>query len=48
MQQEAEFFDVDKSAYGLRPVHCDVWNGFIFINLDRRAARRACASFSGR
>ncbi|MGB8388816.1 aromatic ring-hydroxylating oxygenase subunit alpha, partial [Mycobacterium sp.] len=33
VQQEAEFFDVDKSAYGLRPVHCDVWNGFIFINL---------------
>src|SRR3954462_6789659 len=35
VQQEAEFFDLDKSQYGLAPVHCDVWFGFIFINLDR-------------
>src|SRR6476646_1174166 len=32
VQQESEFFDVDKDEYGLRPVHCDVWNGFIFVN----------------
>ena len=36
MQQESEFFDFDKADYGLVPVHCDVWSGFIFVNLDRR------------
>ena len=34
VQQQGEFFDLDKAQYGLRPVHCDVWNGFIFINFD--------------
>ncbi|MCU1367991.1 MAG: Rieske (2Fe-2S) iron-sulfur domain protein [Ilumatobacteraceae bacterium] len=33
VQQESEFFDFDKSAFGLIPVHCDVWAGFIFVNL---------------
>src|ERR1700744_293804 len=32
VQQESEFFDLDMSKYGLASVHCDVWNGFIFIN----------------
>jgi glycine betaine catabolism A len=31
--QESEFFDLDKDAYGLIPVHCDVWAGFIFVNV---------------
>jgi phenylpropionate dioxygenase-like ring-hydroxylating dioxygenase large terminal subunit len=31
--QEDEFFDFDKATYGLIPVHCDVWNGFIFVNV---------------
>jgi phenylpropionate dioxygenase-like ring-hydroxylating dioxygenase large terminal subunit len=35
VQQEAEFFDLDKADYGLVPVQCDVWEGFIFVNLDR-------------
>jgi nitrite reductase/ring-hydroxylating ferredoxin subunit len=35
VQQESEFFDLDKNDYGLVPVHCDVWEGFIFVNLDR-------------
>jgi len=35
VQQEDEFFDLDKAEYGLVPVHCDVWAGFIFVNLDR-------------
>ena len=35
VQQESEFFDLDKADYGLVPVHCDVWAGFIFVNLDR-------------
>ena len=34
VQQEGEFFDLDKADYGLVPVHCDVWSGFIFVNLD--------------
>ena len=33
VQQEGEFFDFDKADYGLVPVHCDVWAGFIFVNL---------------
>ena len=37
VQQEDEFFDLDKSAYGLAPVHCDIWSGFIFVNLAERA-----------
>ncbi|HWC84764.1 MAG TPA: aromatic ring-hydroxylating dioxygenase subunit alpha [Pseudonocardiaceae bacterium] len=34
VQQEGEFFDLDKSEYGLMPVRCEVWEGFIFVNLD--------------
>ncbi|ABW13741.1 Rieske (2Fe-2S) domain protein [Parafrankia sp. EAN1pec] len=34
VQQEAEFFDLDKSKLGLAAVRCEVWEGFIFINLD--------------
>ncbi len=34
VQQEGEFFDFDKDDYGLVPVHCDVWSGFIFVNLS--------------
>jgi phenylpropionate dioxygenase-like ring-hydroxylating dioxygenase large terminal subunit len=37
IQQEPEFFNVDKSQYGLKPVRCDVWQGFIFINFDDNA-----------
>jgi phenylpropionate dioxygenase-like ring-hydroxylating dioxygenase large terminal subunit len=33
VQEESEFFDLDKSDLGLVPVHCDVWAGFIFVNL---------------
>jgi glycine betaine catabolism A len=35
VQQESEFFGLDKADYGLVPVHCDVWAGFIFVNLDK-------------
>ena len=31
---EENFFDLDKRTLGLTPVHTDVWEGFIFINLD--------------
>jgi phenylpropionate dioxygenase-like ring-hydroxylating dioxygenase large terminal subunit len=32
VQQEHEFFNLDKDQYGLVSVHCDVWEGFIFVN----------------
>jgi phenylpropionate dioxygenase-like ring-hydroxylating dioxygenase large terminal subunit len=35
VQQEQEFFDLDKSDYPLVEVNLDVWEGFIFVNLDR-------------
>jgi phenylpropionate dioxygenase-like ring-hydroxylating dioxygenase large terminal subunit len=34
VQQEGEFFDLDKEQYGLAAVQCEVWEGFIFVNLD--------------
>jgi phenylpropionate dioxygenase-like ring-hydroxylating dioxygenase large terminal subunit len=37
VQQEPEFFDLDKDDYGLVPVRCEVWEGFIFVNLDANA-----------
>ena len=33
VQSESEFFDLDKADFGLVPVHCDVWEGFVFVNL---------------
>ncbi|SRR6266568_5132730 len=38
VQQEQEFFDLDKNAYGLRSLRCEVWEGFIFVNADPDAA----------
>ena len=34
VQQEEEFFDLDKADYGLAAVQCEVWEGFIWVNLD--------------
>jgi len=34
VQQESEFFDLDKADYGLVPVQVEVWSGFIFVHLD--------------
>ena len=34
IQQEDEFFDVDKTEYPLVSVRCEVWEGFIFVNFD--------------
>jgi phenylpropionate dioxygenase-like ring-hydroxylating dioxygenase large terminal subunit len=46
VQQESEFFDLNKADYGLVPVHCDVWAGFIFVNLDREP-RQSLREFLG-
>ena len=35
VQQEDQFFDLDKARYGLVAVHCDVWAGFIFVHLAK-------------
>ncbi|MEX1147179.1 MAG: aromatic ring-hydroxylating dioxygenase subunit alpha [Sphingomonadales bacterium] len=32
--REEAFSGIDKACLGLRPIHCDTWEGFIFINLD--------------
>jgi len=37
VQQEGEFFDLDKSKYGLVPVRVEVWEGWIFVNFDADA-----------
>jgi len=34
VQQEPEFFGLDKNDYPLASVQADVWEGFIFVNLD--------------
>ncbi|WP_084154797.1 aromatic ring-hydroxylating oxygenase subunit alpha [Polycyclovorans algicola] len=31
---QKHFFDVDKKTCGLTPIACEVWEGFIFINLQ--------------
>ncbi|MBB5917352.1 phenylpropionate dioxygenase-like ring-hydroxylating dioxygenase large terminal subunit [Nocardia transvalensis] len=46
VQQEEEFFDLDKSELGLVRVHCEVWEGFIFVNLDREP-RQTLREFLG-
>lgn len=33
---QKRFFDLDKKACGLTPIACDVWQGFIFINFQRK------------
>jgi Rieske 2Fe-2S family protein len=39
VQQESEFFDLDKARHGLLPVHCDVWAGFVFVNFAEEPAQ---------
>lgn len=34
--REEAFADLDKSCLGLKPIHLDIWEGFIFINLADR------------
>jgi len=34
VQQESEFFDLNRDDYGLAGVQVETWEGFIFVNLD--------------
>jgi phenylpropionate dioxygenase-like ring-hydroxylating dioxygenase large terminal subunit len=34
VQQEDQFFNLDKADYPLASVQCEMWEGFIFVNLD--------------
>jgi phenylpropionate dioxygenase-like ring-hydroxylating dioxygenase large terminal subunit len=38
VQQESEFMGLDKADYGLAGVRCEVWEGFVFVNLDPDAS----------
>ena len=44
--REELYFDFDRSRYGLSEVSCEVWEGFIFINLDPQPAQ-TLAEFLG-
>ena len=46
--REEEYFDFEKNDFGLIPVHCDIWEGFIFVNLDDDTGDSRYTSFSGR
>ena len=46
VQQEGEFFDLDTEQFGLVRVACDVWEGFIFVNLDPQP-RQSLREFLG-
>jgi phenylpropionate dioxygenase-like ring-hydroxylating dioxygenase large terminal subunit len=37
VQQESEFFNLDKADFGLKTVRVEVWQGFIFVNFDPEA-----------
>lgn len=32
---EGQFPDLDKPSLGLLPVHCETWNGLVFLNFDQ-------------
>jgi len=44
---EENFFDLKKSQHGLTPVATDIWEGFIFINLDPRPQETLLAYLGG-
>lgn len=33
---QSQFFDLDKKKLGLTPVACEVWEGWIFVNLQKK------------
>lgn len=46
VHQEDEFFGIDRNELGLAPVHCEVWAGFVFVNLSG-SPRQSLRDFLG-
>jgi phenylpropionate dioxygenase-like ring-hydroxylating dioxygenase large terminal subunit len=46
VMDESQFVGLDKSRYGLVPVHCEVWEDFVFVNFDP-APRETLAEWLG-
>jgi len=44
---EESFFDLDKKKHGLTPVTCDVWQGFVFVNLAPKPEQSLRAYLGG-
>ncbi|MGB7052084.1 MAG: aromatic ring-hydroxylating dioxygenase subunit alpha [Acidimicrobiales bacterium] len=40
VQQESEFFDLDRDQFGLVAVQTETWEGFVFVNLDPKNETR--------
>ena len=47
VSDEANFYDIDKSALGLKPIAADLWEGFIFINLNPRPTETLAEYMAG-
>ena len=47
VQQEDEFFDLEREDFGLVPVQTETWEGFVFVNLDP-ANETSLADYLGR
>ncbi len=45
--RKSEFFDLEKADYGLVPVHCEMWEGWIFVNLDREGTPQPLREYLG-
>ena len=46
VQQEDQFFGLDKAELALVPVHCEVWAGFVFVNFAA-TPRQSLTEFLG-
>jgi phenylpropionate dioxygenase-like ring-hydroxylating dioxygenase large terminal subunit len=47
VSDEANFYDIDKETLGLKPIAADVWEGFVFINLDPNPAESLTEYMAG-
>ncbi len=47
ISDESNFYDIDKSILGLKPIAADVWEGFIFINLSPHPAETLAQYMAG-
>ncbi|WP_031464955.1 aromatic ring-hydroxylating oxygenase subunit alpha [Sciscionella sediminilitoris] len=42
-----QFHDLDPACHGLRTVHCETWNGFVFVNLAGQPDRSLLEQLGG-